>query len=198
MYCDAEGKKTLCGVKAMTVKERVSLMMAISAGGKKVPLFMVRKSKKPHCFLCVNVISHQWHTAIRRMHGLTREWPSSGYCKSFIHGIRRITGRMNIVSLFMTIFLGNSLGAQNESCPTSTFCIYLQTWRQTTSHATWASSWYWKLDTRYLSYPNTLQYSTPLVDMKRPRGNDICSNLDIRGDDIRCNVNPQWCMEQWW
>jgi len=44
------------GVKQMKSKDRVTLMVASSGAGKKLPLFMVGKSKKPECFrLCGDV-----------------------------------------------------------------------------------------------------------------------------------------------
>jgi hypothetical protein len=44
------------GVKQMKSKDRVILMVASSASGKKVPLFMAGKSKNPECFkLCGGV-----------------------------------------------------------------------------------------------------------------------------------------------
>jgi hypothetical protein len=41
------------GVKQMKSKDQLTLMVAISAGGEKIPLLMVGKAKSPECFrLC--------------------------------------------------------------------------------------------------------------------------------------------------
>jgi hypothetical protein len=52
IYVDKEAKD-YCGVKQMKSKDRVTLMVATSAAGEKIPLFMVGKAKSPECFqLC--------------------------------------------------------------------------------------------------------------------------------------------------
>ena len=52
MYINCEAKDYR-GVKQMKSKDRVTLMVASSAAGAKIPLFMVGKSKQPECFrLC--------------------------------------------------------------------------------------------------------------------------------------------------
>ena len=46
-------RKDYRGVKQMKSKDRVTLMVATSAVGGKIPLFMVGKAKAPECFrLC--------------------------------------------------------------------------------------------------------------------------------------------------
>jgi hypothetical protein len=52
IYIDKEAKDYR-GVKQMKSKDRVTLMVATSAIGDKIPLFMVGKAKNPECFrLC--------------------------------------------------------------------------------------------------------------------------------------------------
>jgi hypothetical protein len=56
LYIDKD-QQDYRGVKQMKSKDRVTLMVASSASGKKVPLFMVGKSKNPECFkLCGGVL----------------------------------------------------------------------------------------------------------------------------------------------
>jgi hypothetical protein len=49
MYVSAT-RKDYCGVKQMKSKDRVTLMVATSPVGGKIPLFMVGKAKAPECF----------------------------------------------------------------------------------------------------------------------------------------------------
>ena len=52
IYVD-KAAKDYRGVKQMKSKDRVTLMVATSATGEKIPLFMVGKAKSPECFrLC--------------------------------------------------------------------------------------------------------------------------------------------------
>jgi Uncharacterized conserved protein len=50
IYGSKADRKTLAGTKQMTSKDRVTLMVACSADGKKVPLFVVGKYQTPACF----------------------------------------------------------------------------------------------------------------------------------------------------
>ena len=50
IYGDKEAKKNLAGVKAMKSKDRITIMVCVSASGEKVPLFVVGKPKEPTCF----------------------------------------------------------------------------------------------------------------------------------------------------
>jgi len=72
------------GVKQMKSKDRVTLMVATSASGKKIPLYMVGKSKKPECFrLCGYKLpmaykdqSHAWFDKDITLHWInTVLWP---------------------------------------------------------------------------------------------------------------------------
>jgi hypothetical protein len=47
------------GIKLMKRKDQVTLMVASSGAGKKLPFFMVGKSKKPEC------ICHPWPTSTK-------------------------------------------------------------------------------------------------------------------------------------
>jgi hypothetical protein len=52
IYVD-KAAKDYHGVKQMKSKDWVTLMVATSAAGEKIPLFMVGKAKSPECFqLC--------------------------------------------------------------------------------------------------------------------------------------------------
>ena len=53
LYVPIENRKDYKGAKQMKSKDRITLMICTSADGKNVPLAVVGKSKKPHCFnLC--------------------------------------------------------------------------------------------------------------------------------------------------
>jgi DDE superfamily endonuclease len=55
MYIDKQRQKTKKGVKAMKSKDRITMMVCISCKGKKEPLALIGKAKKPKCFqLCPN------------------------------------------------------------------------------------------------------------------------------------------------
>ena len=55
MYVDADKKKSYAGAKQMKDKTRITLMVATSASGTKVPMAMIGKPKSPICFtLCDN------------------------------------------------------------------------------------------------------------------------------------------------
>jgi len=66
IYIDKE-EQDYRGVKQIKSKDRVTLMVASSAAGKKIPLFMV--GKYPNVFVCA-VIHHPWPTCTKQMHGL--------------------------------------------------------------------------------------------------------------------------------
>jgi len=54
LYIDKD-EQDYHGVKQMKSKNHIMLMVASSAVGKKLPLYMVGKSKKPECFcLCAD------------------------------------------------------------------------------------------------------------------------------------------------
>jgi hypothetical protein len=83
LYIDKD-QQDYRGIKQMKSKDRVTLMVATSASGKKVPLFMVGKSKNPECFkLCGGVLpmayTHQpnaWFDRDVTMHWInTVLWP---------------------------------------------------------------------------------------------------------------------------
>ena len=50
MYVNANEKKDYAGVKRMKDKTRITLMMCTAADGRKCPLAIVGKAKKPMCF----------------------------------------------------------------------------------------------------------------------------------------------------
>jgi hypothetical protein len=57
MY-DSAARKHYCGVKQMKSKDRVTLMVATSAVGGKIPLFMVGKAKSLECLFQVRMRCH--------------------------------------------------------------------------------------------------------------------------------------------
>ena len=50
IYVDKDRKKDYAGAKQMKDKTRITLMVCTSAHGEKVPLTLVGKTMKPHCF----------------------------------------------------------------------------------------------------------------------------------------------------
>jgi DDE superfamily endonuclease/Tc5 transposase DNA-binding domain len=63
MYCKAEERSTIKGVKAMKDKNRVTTMVCTSAEGDKVPLALVGTAKRPYCFDMCNGVPPMAYTA---------------------------------------------------------------------------------------------------------------------------------------
>jgi hypothetical protein len=73
LYVDKSQQKDYAGVKQMKSKDRLTLMGCTSATGKKVPLSIIGKAKKPECFcLCNNdtppmAYNNQMHGSIGQL-----------------------------------------------------------------------------------------------------------------------------------
>ena len=50
IYANKANARTLCGAKSMKAKERITLMVCISASGDKCPMLVVGKAANPQCF----------------------------------------------------------------------------------------------------------------------------------------------------
>lgn len=55
-YCNKENRSDIRGTKAMNDKNRITLMICTSAGGVAIPIAIVGKSEKPHCFRNHNIV----------------------------------------------------------------------------------------------------------------------------------------------